>query len=53
MRRMRSGERPAATSPQRSRFAEALDVSVVGLLAAAYAVAASGGVRWEPFGLRR
>ena len=34
------------------RFAEALDLSVVVLLAAAYAVAASGSVRWEPFGLR-
>ncbi len=34
------------------RFAEALDLSVVVLLAAASAVAASGGVRWEPFGLR-
>jgi hypothetical protein len=49
---MGSGERPAATPPQRSRFAEALDVSVVVLLVAAHAVAASGGVRWEPFGLR-
>ena len=34
------------------RFAEAIDLSVVVLLVAAYAVAASGGVRWEPFGLR-
>ena len=42
MRRMGSGK----------RFAEALDLSVVVLLAAAYAVAASGGVRWEPFGVR-
>jgi hypothetical protein len=49
---MSPGEPPAATPPQRRRFAEALDVSVVVLLVAAYAVAASGGVRWEPFGLR-
>ena len=48
---MSPGER-SATPPQRRRFAEALDVSVVVLLVAAYAVAASGGVRWEPFGLR-
>lgn len=34
------------------RFAGALDLSVVVLLAAASAVAASGGIRWEPFGLR-
>jgi hypothetical protein len=49
---MASGERPAATPPQRSRLAEALDLSVVVLLVAAYAVAASGGFRWEPFGVR-
>ncbi len=34
------------------RIAEALDVSVVVLLVVAYAVAASGGVRWDGFGLR-
>ena len=34
------------------RFAEALDLSVVVLLAGAYAVAVSGGFRWEPFGVR-
>jgi len=49
---MGSGERPATTPPQRSRFAEALDVSVVLLVVAAYVVAATGGVRSEAFGLR-
>jgi hypothetical protein len=34
------------------RFAEALDLSVFVLIVAAYAVAVSGGFRWEPFGLR-
>ncbi len=34
------------------RLAEALDVSIVVLLVAAYVVAATGGVRWEVFGFR-
>ena len=45
-------ERPAATSPQRNRLAEVIDLAVVALLVAAWTVAASGGVRWDPFGLR-
>jgi hypothetical protein len=49
---MFSRERPAAGAPQRRRFAEAIDLTVVVLLATAYAVAATGGFRWEPFGLR-
>jgi hypothetical protein len=47
-----AADRPGVTRPARRRLAEALDLIAVALVLIAYAVAATGGFRWEPFGFR-